>query len=111
MSNVRSILSTPPVATTVSLYLFQSWVRISAGGLPGARAWFPLGAWTGMVETRWYLAEEGVRRSNTRTWESEDTAEMRAGFEGQKDVLYVQLPIGSVLIECSRVGDHYAVGY
>lgn len=43
-----------------------------------------------------------------RTWESEDTAEMRAGLEGQKDVLYVQLPIGSVLIECARVGDHCA---
>ena len=41
-----------------------------------------------------------------RRWESEETAEMRAGFEGQKDVLYVQLPTGKVLMECVRVGDH-----
>lgn len=31
---------------------------------------------------------------------------MRAGLEGQKEVLYVQLPIGRVLTEKLRVGDH-----
>lgn len=88
------ILSTPAVATTVSLYLFQSWVRISAGGEAAAAAALGLGgaataggAWTGMAETRWYLAEEGVRRSKMRRKESEETAEMSAGFEGQKEVL------------------------
>lgn len=65
------------------------------------------GACTGIADTRWYLADEGVRRSYMRRWESEETAEMRAGFEGQKDVLYVQLPTGKVLMECVRVGDHY----
>lgn len=64
------------------------------------------GAWTGMVDTRWYLAEEGVRRSKRRRCESEETAEMRAGFEGQNEVLYVQLPMGSVLMEKFLVGDH-----
>lgn len=44
-----------------------------------------------------------------RRWESEDTAEMRAGLEGQKDVLYVQFPTGSVLMEWFRVGDHWKV--
>lgn len=97
------IRSTPPVATIVSLYLFQSWVRTSAGGLPAARpgltpGWAPA-AWTGIVETRWYLAEEGVRRSKIRRCESEETADIRAGLEGQKDVLYVQLPIGRVFRE------------
>jgi hypothetical protein len=31
---------------------------------------------------------------------------MRAGLDGQKAVLYVQLPIGRVLMEKLRVGDH-----
>jgi hypothetical protein len=35
-----------------------------------------------MVETRWYFAEEGVRRSKMRMWESEETAEMMEGLEG-----------------------------
>ena len=89
MSKVRRTLSTPPVATTVSLYLFQSWVRLSAGAAAGWPGAGPAGdgACTGMADTRWYLAEEGVRRSNMRRWESEETADMRAGLEGQKDVL------------------------
>ena len=40
-----------------------------------------------MVVVRWYFAEEGVRRSKRRRCESEETADMRAGFEGQKDAL------------------------
>lgn len=40
-----------------------------------------------MVVVRWYLAEDGVRRSKMRRCESEDTAEIRAGLEGQNDVL------------------------
>ena len=32
---------------------------------------------------------------------------MRAGLEGQKEALYVQLPMGSVLMEWLRVGDHW----
>lgn len=93
MSKVRMMRSTPPVATTVELYLFQSWVRTSAGGLaagPGrpTPGWGPEpAAWTGIVETRWYFADEGVRRSKMRRCESEETAEMRAGLEGQKEAL------------------------
>lgn len=41
-----------------------------------------------------------------RRWESEETAEMSAGFEGQNLVSYVQLPMGSVLREKLRVGLH-----
>jgi len=33
------------------------------------------------------LADEGVRRSKMRRCESEETAEMRAGLEGQKEAL------------------------
>ena len=40
-----------------------------------------------MSETRWYLAETGVRRSKMRRRESLDTAETMDGFEGEKDVL------------------------
>lgn len=59
-----------------------------------------------MVAVRWYFAEEGVRRSKMRRCESEDTAEIRAGLDGQNAALYVQLPMGRVLRENSRVGDH-----
>jgi hypothetical protein len=74
--------STPPVAMTVSRYLFQSWVRTSAGAEGGRPVPGPGWEWTGMVETRWYFAEEGVRRSKMRIWESEETAEMMEGLEG-----------------------------
>lgn len=60
-----------------------------------------------MVATRWYFAEDGVRRSKRRMCESDETAEMRAGLDGQKEVLYVQLPMGRVLMEKLRVGDHF----
>lgn len=74
---------------TVSRYLFQSWVRTSAGGLPAGMG--PPGllgaAWTGMAATRWYLADEGVRRSNSRRWESEEAADIKEGLEGQYDAL------------------------
>jgi hypothetical protein len=110
MSNVRSSLSTPPVAKTESLYLFQSCVSTSAGDVGAAGGAGPAGeaggAWTGIVATRWYLAEDGVRMSKRRTCESDEAAEMRAGFEGQKAVLYVQFPMGRVLREKFRVGDH-----
>ena len=42
-----------------------------------------------------------------RRYESVETAEMMFGFEGQKDVLYVQLPTGSVLNDSCLAGDHY----
>jgi hypothetical protein len=93
MSNVRRSLSTPPVATTEWLYLFQSWVRTSAGPAGGAggleedRGLGVGGVWTGITVVRWYRAEDGVRRSNMRMFESEETAETRDGLEGQKEVL------------------------
>lgn len=40
-----------------------------------------------------------MRRSKIRRWESDETADIRAGFDGQKEVLYVQLPIGRVFRE------------
>lgn len=58
----------------VGRYLFQSWVRASEGGY-----WWAKLGWEekcrGMVNVRWLDAEEGVRRSKRRRWESEDTAE------------------------------------
>lgn len=80
---MRSTRSTPPVATTASRYLFQSCVRISAGAAPGCEG----AEWTGMLVVRWYFAEDGVRRSKMRRCESEETAEMRAGLDGQKEAL------------------------
>lgn len=100
------ILSTPAVAmmpeeaSAPPAYLFQSWVKISAGcgggrgkacccwELLDARSRLRLGGvwWTGMSATRWYLAEVGVRRSKRRRRESEETAERRAGFRGEKVV-------------------------
>lgn len=106
--------STLPVAMTFVLYLFQSCVRISAGGLLADAGPVAIdegcapAAWTGILETRWYFADVGVRRSYIRRCESEDAAEMIAGFEGQNDVLYVQLPVGRVLNEFARVGDHFS---
>lgn len=44
-----------------------------------------LAAWRGMVRTRWLDAEDGVRRSKRRRWESDETAERRAGSWGEKD--------------------------
>jgi len=40
-----------------------------------------------MMVVRWYRAEDGVRRSKMRRWESEETAETIDGLEGQKEVL------------------------
>lgn len=94
MSKVRINLSTPAAATTFDLYLFQSCVRASLGGkgplgvlglklvgFGGA----VLAAWRGMVRTRWLDAEDGVRRSKRRRWESDETADRRAGWWGEKD--------------------------
>ena len=54
------------------------------GGLPGrARG----GVCRGMLSVRWLDAEAGVRRSNRRRCESEDTAERREGEWGEKEVL------------------------
>ena len=55
---------------------------------------------------KWYFADIGVRRSKTRRRESEETAERIAGFDGENDTLYVQLPVGRVWRESLRVGDH-----
>lgn len=108
-SKVRMIRSTPAVAmipeeaSAPPAYLFQSCVKISAGCGGGremvccccwgfeeaeARRRFRLGGvwWTGISATRWYLAEVGVRRSKRRRRESEETAERRAGFRGEKVV-------------------------
>lgn len=95
--------STPAVAMRPEgAYLFQSWVRISAGwgggkGCSSGTAPGSAGAgvasrrfrgagvwWTGMSAMRWYLAETGVRRSKMRRRESEETAERRAGLWGEK---------------------------
>ena len=62
----------------VSRYLFQSWVNASEGGfaadggIPGLAGG---GAWMGIESVRWFDAEAGVRRSNIRSWESDDTLE------------------------------------
>ena len=37
-----------------------------------------------MVRVRWFEAEGGVRRSKSRRWESEETAERREGECGEK---------------------------
>lgn len=90
MSKVRIALSTPPVAMTVSEYLFQSCVKISAGMAGGVR---PCGngtggRWcTGILVVRWYCADTGVLRSKIRRSESAETADIIFGFEGQYDVL------------------------
>jgi hypothetical protein len=41
----------------------------------------------GIKETRWFEADAGVRRSNIRRWESEDTEEIIDGECGEKAVL------------------------
>lgn len=56
------------------------------------------------------MAETGTRRSKMRRYESLETAEMMAGLEGLKDVLYVQLPMGRVSREWFLVGDHWCEG-
>lgn len=58
------------------------------------------------MTARWYAADMGVRRSNTRRCESVDTHEIKCGLLGQYDVLYAQLPTGSVLRDSLRAGDH-----
>jgi hypothetical protein len=40
-----------------------------------------------MVRVRWLEAEEGVRRSKRRNWESEETEERREGEWGVKAAL------------------------
>ena len=40
----------------------------------------------GIVRVRWFVAEDGVRRSKTRRWESEDTEERIEGEWGEKEV-------------------------
>ena len=37
------------------------------------------GVWMGRERTWWFEAEDGVRRSKRRKWESEDTEERRLG--------------------------------
>lgn len=75
-------------------YLFQSWLRASEGGKAPASACgvgvgeaIICGEWIGIVRTRWLEAEEGVRRSKRRSWESEDTAERIVGLWGEKAAL------------------------
>jgi hypothetical protein len=106
-SNVLIIRSTPAVAIMVSRYLFQSCVSASEGGTPaeGATPGRTFGAWCmGMDWTRWLEAEAGVRRSNTRRCESEETAERMLGLCGLNCALYVQLWIGSVVTDWGSRG-------
>lgn len=63
----------------------------------------------GMEEIRWFEADVGVRRSKMRRWESEETEERSDGECGEKAVLYVQLCVGRVVMDCWRRGDHYSV--
>lgn len=104
MSKVRITRSTPAAAMIVGRYLFQSCVRASEGGY----CWRELGweEWRGMVNVKWFDAEEGVRRSKSRSCESEDTAERVNESWGEKAAEYVQLCIGRVTIEKSRAGVH-----
>jgi nicotinamide mononucleotide adenylyltransferase len=61
----------------------------------------------GIRWTRWLDAEEGVRRSKIRRWESEDTEERIEGLCGEKAEEYVQECVGRVSREVGRWGDHY----
>lgn len=84
ISNVRILPSTPPVAMTPFLYLFQSCVRHSDGGNAfrfDPIAFIPVcgAACIGIDDTRWFDAEAGLRRSNMRRWESEETDESTEG--------------------------------
>jgi hypothetical protein len=86
----------------LSLYLFQSCVSASLGGTPtGAAA--PIrgfgGVWIGTLSVRWLLALAGVRRSKTRKWLSLLTLLTILGACGLNCALYVQLCVGSVVIE------------
>lgn len=76
--------------------MFQSCVRASAGAKAPCWRWVagkapgvagPLAAaWMGILRTRWLDAEAGVRRSKSRRWESEETAERTDGECGEKAV-------------------------
>lgn len=59
-----------------------------------------------MDNVKWLDAEEGVRRSKSRSCESEDTAERTEASCGEKAAEYVQLCVGRVTSEESQVGDH-----
>lgn len=43
------------------------------------------GVCRGMEAVRWFEAEEGVRRSKRRRWESEETEERMEGECGEKE--------------------------
>jgi hypothetical protein len=79
------VRSTPAVAKMDGRYLFQSWVRASAGahaagGTPALPGIGDAGAaWMGIWRVRWLDAEAGVRRSKMRTYESEVTQESISG--------------------------------
>lgn len=86
------MVSTPAVAKTVLRYLFQSWVKASAGGIFRCRGLggpprVGGGPWIGINATRWLEAEAGVRRSKIRQWESEETEERMEGEWGDHAVL------------------------
>ena len=80
---------------TLLRYLFQSCVSASEGGKAGRLE--PIGdgpalgriggEWIGIEEMRWLDADEGVRRSNMRSVESEETEDIREGEWGEKAVL------------------------
>lgn len=68
----------------VSRYLFQSWVRASAGAklclcLPAEWLDEDGPPWMGIAETRWLEADAGALRSKIRRWESEETEEITDG--------------------------------
>lgn len=91
MSKERIRRSTPAAATMGERYLFQSWVRASEGGMvcegKGRCCDCIEGAvCKGMEQVRWFEAEDGVRRSNIRRWESEETDERIEGECGENEV-------------------------
>jgi hypothetical protein len=110
MSNTRIMRSTPPVAITLPLYLFQSCVSASEGAqagcnLPGIA--LDKGApWIGICIVRWLLALAGVRKSQTRKCESEQTALRTPSVCGLHCVLYVQEWVGNVSRLCCLSGFH-----
>ena len=86
MSKVLITRSTPAAAITVSRYLFQSCVKASVGGMPG---WEGRpgrergGVCKGIERVRWLAADAGVRRSNMRRRESDETEERTEGEWGE----------------------------
>src|SRR6201996_2238 len=54
--------------------------------------------------TRWFCALDGVRRSNTKTCESDVTALKREGLCGEYWTLYVHECVGIVEIDCGTFG-------